>query len=106
MEEVDGAYDFEGTTQETNENIIQEVEVEKVDEVVEDEGTPSSIRNIIAFAILGLLNNFYYVVFLSAAEDLSRECTGCILLANIIPSLAVGMVAPFFMHFMFEFQKF
>jgi hypothetical protein len=60
----------------------------------------SSMRNIIAFGILGLLNNFYYVVFLSAAEDLSKECTGCILLANIIPSLFVGMIAPFFMHFM------
>jgi hypothetical protein len=79
-----------------------EIAVEDNYEIKSESGNEpeSSMRNIIAFGILGLLNNFYYVVFLSAAEDLSKECTGCILLANIIPSLIVGMIAPFFMHFM------
>eukprot|EP01080_Neovahlkampfia_damariscottae_P004735 gene4735-8318_t len=91
MEEVDPIYE---------EEVVNVESVKKLeDEEAEKDQNPSSIRNIIAFAILGLLNNFYYVVFLSAAEDLSKECTGCILLANIIPSLAVGLVAPFFMHF-------
>ncbi|XP_069693085.1 battenin isoform X2 [Periplaneta americana] len=78
--------------------------------------------NLIAYWILGLCNNFGYVVMLSAAHDIlsenfnedsevapepahnvtnsSRECnptsTGAILLADILPSLTIKILAPFF----------
>ncbi|XP_012230607.1 battenin isoform X1 [Linepithema humile] len=77
-------------------------------------------RNLIAFWILGLCNNYGYVVMLSAAHDIlkskfgeedvtpdtnstittgDRACntvsTGAILLADIIPSLAIKITAPF-----------
>ncbi|XP_036147160.1 battenin isoform X2 [Monomorium pharaonis] len=75
-------------------------------------------RNLIAFWILGLCNNYGYVVMLSAAHDILqtkfgekvsssshnsrsgiRTCntvsTGAILLADILPALAIKITAPF-----------
>ncbi|CAB0038843.1 unnamed protein product [Trichogramma brassicae] len=73
-------------------------------------------RNLLAFWILGLCNNYGYVVMLSAAHDIlalnddpatehkvanatTRDCnelsTGAILLADILPSVAVKLIAPF-----------
>ncbi|KAH0951106.1 hypothetical protein HN011_003259 [Eciton burchellii] len=77
-------------------------------------------RNLVAFWILGLCNNYGYVVMLSAAHDILaskfgdknstssdytnttagvRVCntvsTGAILLADILPSLAIKITAPF-----------
>uniref|UniRef100_A0A7E4UQF1 Battenin n=1 Tax=Panagrellus redivivus TaxID=6233 RepID=A0A7E4UQF1_PANRE len=77
-------------------------------------------RNLIAFWLLGLCNNFAYVIMLSAAKDIlekddhgkvlngTDECvpdisaipcspisTGSILLADILPTLFVKLVAPF-----------
>ncbi|XP_043282926.1 battenin [Venturia canescens] len=84
-------------------------------------------RNIIAFWLLGLCNNYGYVVMLSAAHDIleakfsdhkhtetavvnatiadptSRQCnavsTGAILLADILPSLTIKLLAPFLPFF-------
>ncbi|KAL6259003.1 hypothetical protein P5V15_008925 [Pogonomyrmex californicus] len=84
-------------------------------------------RNLLAFWILGLCNNYGYVVMLSAAHDIlqtkfgekddtsnvttnnatntsgSRTCntvsTGAILLADILPALAIKMTAPFLPFF-------
>ncbi|XP_020291122.1 battenin isoform X1 [Pseudomyrmex gracilis] len=84
-------------------------------------------RNLIAFWILGLCNNYGYVVMLSAAHDIlqdkfgdnenalnttdhtnatapgMRSCntisTGAILLADILPSLAIKITAPFLPFF-------
>uniref|UniRef100_A0A0N5AMN0 Battenin n=1 Tax=Syphacia muris TaxID=451379 RepID=A0A0N5AMN0_9BILA len=91
------------------------------------------LRDELAFWILGLCNNFAYVVMLSAAEDIlsvsksefkgskntdkclvwtskyffqpftdHRYCTqistGAVLLANIIPSWIIKMLAPFFLN--------
>ncbi|KAK6725876.1 hypothetical protein RB195_004291 [Necator americanus] len=83
----------------------------------------STIRNIIAFWIFGLCNNYGYVIMLSAAEDImvlqeggnvtkqiqnceehitGRHCTaistGAVLLADNLPSLFVKLTFPFFMH--------
>ncbi|CAG9537172.1 unnamed protein product [Cercopithifilaria johnstoni] len=84
-----------------------------------------SLRNLFAFWMLGLCNNFGFVVMLSAAEDIlsmedgrktfpkstddpcqslivHRQCrllsTGSVLLANIIPSLVVKIFCPFVMY--------
>ncbi|KAF1770122.1 hypothetical protein GCK72_001940 [Caenorhabditis remanei] len=76
-------------------------------------------RNSVAFWLLGLCNNFAYVVMLSAAKDIlekdskhiekpcrpevtTRECqimsTGSVLLADIIPALLIKVLAPMFIH--------
>ncbi|XP_055855813.1 battenin-like [Episyrphus balteatus] len=77
-------------------------------------------RDLVGFWILGLCNNFGYVVMLSAAHDiiarfdhqnhapapeeiktevLQRQChivsTGAILLADVVPGLAVKVIVPF-----------
>ncbi|KAK6107269.1 CLN3 family protein [Brugia pahangi] len=93
---------------------------------IEDESNrQSSPRNQFAFWIIGLCNNFAYVIMLSAAEDIlsaadgpkassksiddpcqnsvvHRQCqplsTGSVLLANIIPCLVVKIFYPFVMH--------
>ncbi|CAG9759289.1 unnamed protein product [Ceutorhynchus assimilis] len=69
------------------------------------------IRGILAYFILGLCNNYGYVVMLTAASDIIgmgegsdlvstiRNCaqisTGTILLADILPALLVKLVLPF-----------
>lgn len=57
-------------------------------------------RIFLAFFIFGLLNNILYVVILSAAIDLVGRSTpkAVVLLADIIPSLTVKILAPFFIH--------
>ncbi|XP_031783320.1 battenin isoform X2 [Nasonia vitripennis] len=80
-------------------------------------------RNLLAFWILGLCNNYGYVVMLSAAHDILHEhdaeevvsnnattnatgvrncntlSTGAILLADILPSVAIKLTAPFLPYF-------
>eukprot|EP01100_Stratorugosa_tubuloviscum_P015869 TRINITY_DN959_c1_g1_i1.p1 TRINITY_DN959_c1_g1~~TRINITY_DN959_c1_g1_i1.p1 ORF type:complete len:422 (-),score=138.04 TRINITY_DN959_c1_g1_i1:121-1386(-) len=60
--------------------------------------TKNDVRNIVAFWICGLLNNFAYVVYLSASENLVPGNSGSVLLANILPTLCVKLTAPFYMH--------
>ncbi|KAJ8923748.1 hypothetical protein NQ315_010329 [Exocentrus adspersus] len=74
------------------------------------------IRALIAYWIIGLCNNYGYVVMLTAANDIIeantgeseeksqvRDCTymstGIILLADILPGLTVKIVAPFIPFF-------
>nr|XP_037287631.1 battenin-like [Rhipicephalus microplus] len=92
-----------------------------------DEGPPSPrdlgnklrrTRNLVGFWLLGLCNNYAYVVMLSAAFDIlnkevsphsvtvdphppnNTRCnptsTGAILLADILPALFIKLTAPFF----------
>ncbi|KAM4697512.1 battenin [Rhinophrynus dorsalis] len=78
-------------------------------------------RNLAAFWLLGLCNNFAYVVMLSAAHDILRtetnetttinvtksnssryDCnqisTAAVLLADILPTLVIKFTAPFYIH--------
>ncbi|KAJ8981481.1 hypothetical protein NQ317_007007 [Molorchus minor] len=74
------------------------------------------IRTLVAYWILGLCNNYGYVVMLTAASDIIadnvneteekstvRECTymstGAILLADILPGLTIKILAPFLPFF-------
>ena len=57
-----------------------------------------SWRNLIAFFIVGLFNNFCYVVMLTAAEDLIHGYSGVVLLCDILPAVLVKLTAPFYMH--------
>lgn len=72
----------------------QEKEINK-----EYKASASPLRNLIAFFIAGLLNNFGYVLLLTAAEDLLHGYAGIILLCCIIPSLIVKATAPLYFHF-------
>ena len=60
-------------------------------------------RNLIAFFLIGLINNYSYVVMLSAAKDILHNSdknlpTGTILLADTLPNLFIKLIAPFFME--------
>lgn len=59
-------------------------------------------RNSIAFFIFGLVNNIVYVIFLSAASDISKVDPNIkkssILLASIVPCLFVKIVSPHFVQ--------
>ncbi|XP_057306909.1 battenin-like [Hydractinia symbiolongicarpus] len=73
-------------------------------------------RNLIAFWILGLCNNFGYVVMLSAAYNImsvqngeadtkkypgfhcNKFSTGLILLADVLPTLIIKLTAPFYIQ--------
>ena len=64
--------------------------------------TPDAIA-IATYFVCGLVNNFGYVVMLSGARDILEESgttigTGAILLADILPTLSIKLVAPFFME--------
>ncbi|XP_077303552.1 battenin [Lithobates pipiens] len=83
--------------------------------------TGSHWRNLAAFWLLGLCNNFAYVVMLSAAHDILRtetnetstvnvtnssssryDCnqisTAAVLLADILPTLVIKFTAPFYIE--------
>ena len=73
-------------------------------------------RNMLGFWLLGIFNNYSYVIMLSAAHDLlkadnndididtdgdnGRDCnqmsTGTILLADVLPAIIIKSIAPFF----------
>ncbi|KAF6000550.1 G1/S-specific cyclin cln3 [Cyanidiococcus yangmingshanensis] len=50
-------------------------------------GTSQSWRSGFIFFIFGLVNNFAYVVFLSAAEDVLERHAGAVLFADVVPGL-------------------
>jgi len=75
------------------------------------------VRNLVAFWMLGLCNNFVYVVMLSAAFDILKDqsgkpdkdkhttgfichskSTGIVLLADVLPTLVIKLTAPFYMQ--------
>ncbi|KAL2889248.1 Protein BTN1 [Ceratocystis lukuohia] len=55
---------------------------------------------LVAFWLLGLINNVLYVILLSAAQDLvgSAVPKGVVLLADVLPSFLTKLVAPYFIH--------
>lgn len=53
-------------------------------------------RNAVAFFVLGLVNNFGYVVMLSAAEQILAGYAGVILACDIVPTFVVKLAAPAF----------
>ena len=55
-------------------------------------------RNNVGFWILGFLNNFGYVVMLSAAEDIYAGGAGAVLAADIVPTFLVTATGPFWVH--------
>ncbi|RDA89078.1 hypothetical protein CP532_2211 [Ophiocordyceps camponoti-leonardi (nom. inval.)] len=57
------------------------------------------VRVLIAFWLLGLINNVLYVIVLSAAQDLVGSLPkGIVLLADVMPSFVVKLVGPYVMH--------
>ncbi|RCI12580.1 hypothetical protein L249_1218 [Ophiocordyceps polyrhachis-furcata BCC 54312] len=57
------------------------------------------VRVLIAFWLLGLVNNVLYVIVLSAAQDLVGSLPkGIVLLADVMPSFVVKLVGPYVMH--------
>lgn len=91
-----------------------------------ERGTPPGVvRNLAGFWLLGLCNNFAYVIMLSAAHDILHPLTpdanvtnattvenrtgklveycnpigtGAILLADILPALMIKLAAPLYIH--------
>jgi battenin len=62
-----------------------------------DSQPKSSLRTLIAFWLMGLANNFGYVVMLSAAGDLLQHTSlspPVVLLANILPGFIVQLLCP------------
>ncbi|WYZ43371.1 hypothetical protein EsH8_VI_001070 [Colletotrichum jinshuiense] len=55
---------------------------------------------VVAFWLLGLINNVLYVIILSAAQDLvgSSVPKGVVLLADVLPSFFTKLIAPYFIH--------
>ncbi|XP_044257621.1 battenin isoform X2 [Tribolium madens] len=90
-----------------------EMEYQSKDVILQDRRKRKPWRALISYWILGLCNNYGYVVMLTAASDIigesegtkstERNCTymstGAILLADIIPSLLVKLLAPFLPFF-------
>ncbi|KAI1108207.1 protein btn-1 [Nemania sp. NC0429] len=58
----------------------------------------AEVSVLVAFWLFGLINNVLYVVILSAAQDLvgSDVPKGLVLLADVLPSFATKLIAPYF----------
>ncbi|XP_003737654.1 battenin [Galendromus occidentalis] len=82
-------------------------EMREFDDNQAETSTREKRRNLIAFWLLGLCNNFGYVVMLSAAGHILGEGSGSkdgkckpssagnVLLANILPALIIKIIGPF-----------
>lgn len=64
-------------------------------ESINGESPPPSHRIPLAFWCLGLMNNASYVIMLAAAKDISEGGTALVFIANIVPSLAIKLSAPY-----------
>ncbi|CAG9988632.1 unnamed protein product [Clonostachys byssicola] len=57
------------------------------------------MKVVVAFWLLGLINNVLYVIILSAAQDLVGTLPkGVVLLADVLPSFLTKLIAPYFIH--------
>ncbi|TQV95174.1 CLN3 protein [Cordyceps javanica] len=57
------------------------------------------MKVVVAFWLLGLINNVLYVIILSAAQDLVGTVPkGVVLLADVVPSFFAKLIAPYFIH--------
>eukprot|EP01103_Thecamoeba_quadrilineata_P020789 TRINITY_DN9123_c0_g1_i1.p1 TRINITY_DN9123_c0_g1~~TRINITY_DN9123_c0_g1_i1.p1 ORF type:complete len:412 (-),score=39.23 TRINITY_DN9123_c0_g1_i1:9-1244(-) len=61
----------------------------------------SKYRNLVAFFLLGLINNYGYVVFGSAATAIldGRAPVGVLLLCEILPGFLISGVGSWFLHY-------
>ena len=55
-------------------------------------------RNLAAFWLLGLLNNYSYVFMNAAAQSISDGGVGLVYLANIAPTMLIKLTVPYWAH--------
>lgn len=78
----------------------EETETEQEDDgIVYHASSSSSFSSAfvmgLAFWVLGLLNNTPYVIMIASAKTISEGGTGLVFLANVVPSLAIKISAPY-----------
>ncbi|CAK9008601.1 unnamed protein product [Durusdinium trenchii] len=56
-------------------------------------------RNFIAFWILGLLNNFLWVVMNAGAGSINEAGIALVYLVNVVPSLTMKLTGPYWFHY-------
>lgn len=54
-------------------------------------------HNLVAFWLLGLLNNISYVILLAGAAEISAGGVGLVFLADIAPTFIVKLTAPYWL---------
>lgn len=59
---------------------------------------PESLRNILAFWLLGLFNNSSYVIMIAGAVDISASAVGLVYLCAVLPGLILKVTAPYWFH--------
>lgn len=64
------------------------------------------LRLIVSFWMLGLLNNASYVLMIACAKSMSEGGTALIFLANIVPSLAIKLSAPYWFDGVSYYRRF
>ena len=55
----------------------------------------SSFRSIVAFWLLGLINNSGYVIMMAVAKDIAPGAVGVVFLADVAPTMVVKISAPY-----------
>lgn len=58
-----------------------------------------AVRNLIAFWMLGCINNIGYVIMIAGAEEISSGAVGLVYFFQIFPSLAVKLTGPYWFHY-------
>ncbi len=59
---------------------------------------PAARRNLLAFWLLGLLNNAGYVVMNAGAKEITPCLVGLVYVANVVPSFCTKLSLPFWQH--------
>lgn len=61
--------------------------------------TPSAVAATLAFGAAGLLNNVPYVIMLASAKNINEGGVAAVYIANVLPSFAVKLTAPYWFDF-------
>jgi battenin len=75
------------------------VTVDEVELMPERHEKPPGQSLIVAFWLLGLLNNSSYVIMIATAKTISEGGTGMVFLANIVPSMLIKLTAPYWFDY-------
>ncbi|KAI9907858.1 hypothetical protein PsorP6_003206 [Peronosclerospora sorghi] len=70
-----------------------------------ENGDTEQLRNVLAFWMLGFINNIGYVVMIAGAQEIAAGGVGLVYFFDIFPALLVKLSGPYWFHFVSYHQR-
>ncbi|GLD92088.1 hypothetical protein PINS_up000621 [Pythium insidiosum] len=71
---------------------------EKQQRVVGERNDSEALRNLLAFWVLGFINNIGYVIMIAGAQEIAAGGVGLVYFFDIFPALLVKVTGPYWFH--------